>query len=112
MLNNSSILITGGTGSFGNVAIPLFLKLKFKEIRIISRDEMKQWNMSLIYQKHKNIKFFIGDIRDVSSLDRVFKNADYVMKNGILIGCHQGLKNKEINYIHSIIIKFLKSKSV
>tara|TARA_Y100000816_G_scaffold115059_1_gene80563 strand:- start:3069 stop:4271 length:1203 start_codon:yes stop_codon:yes gene_type:complete len=41
-----------------------------------------------------------------------FKNADYVMKNGILIGCHQGLKNKEINYIHSIIIKFLKSKSV
>ncbi len=79
MFKNKIIVITGGTGSFGNVAIPLFLKLKFKEIRIISRDEMKQWNMSLIYQKYKNIKFFIGDIRDVSSLDRVFKNADYVV---------------------------------
>ena len=41
-----------------------------------------------------------------------FKNADYIMKNGILIGCHQGLKNREIKYIHSVIIKFLKSKSV
>lgn len=41
-----------------------------------------------------------------------FKNADYIMKNGILIGCHQGLKNEEINYIHSVILKFLKSKSV
>jgi len=79
MFKNKIIVITGGTGSFGNAAIPHFLKLKFKEIRVVSRDEMKQWNMRLKYQKNKNLKFFIGDIRDVSSLDQVFKNADYIV---------------------------------
>ena len=79
MFKNKIIVITGGTGSFGNVAIPHFIKLKFKEIRVVSRDEMKQWNMRLKYQKNKNLKFFIGDIRDVSSLDQVFKNADYIV---------------------------------
>ena len=80
MFNNRVITITGGTGSFGKKFInSLVGKNKFKELRIFSRDEMKQWYLQEKYSKYKNLKFIIGDVRDKFSLDRVIKGSDYVI---------------------------------
>lgn len=78
MFRNKTIIITGGTGSFGNASLSFLRKLPFKEIRIFSRDEMKQWNMSQKYND-KKIKFIIGDVKDLSSLNHAFEGADYVI---------------------------------
>ena len=64
MFKNSNILITGGTGSFGNKFVEMTLKkFKPKTISVYSRDEMKQWEMALKYEKNKRVKFIIGDVR-------------------------------------------------
>ena len=65
MLKNSSILITGGTGSFGQSFVPLTLK-KYspKRLVIFSRDEMKQWEMAKKFKNDNRVRFFIGDVRD------------------------------------------------
>ncbi|WP_435166629.1 UDP-N-acetylglucosamine 4,6-dehydratase (inverting) [Candidatus Pelagibacter bacterium nBUS_28] len=80
MLKNSSILITGGTGSFGQKFTQLTLK-KFKPKRLIifSRDEMKQWEMAKLFKDDKRIRFFIGDVRDKDRLHRALQNVDYVV---------------------------------
>ena len=80
MLSNSSILITGGTGSFGQSFVPLTLK-KFnpKRLIIFSRDEMKQWEMAKLYKNDKRIRFFIGDVRDKDRLHRALKGVDFVV---------------------------------
>lgn len=80
MFNNSNILITGGTGSFGNMFVKMTLK-KYdpKRIVIYSRDEMKQWEMSLKYEKDKRIKFVIGDVRDKESLVRSLDGINYIV---------------------------------
>ena len=80
MLKNSSILITGGTGSFGHSFVPLTLK-KYnpKRLVIFSRDEMKQWEMAKIFKNDKRVRFFIGDIRDKDRLDRALNGVDYVV---------------------------------
>ena len=80
MFNNSSILITGGTGSFGNSFVPLTLK-KFnpKRLIIFSRDEMKQWEMAKIYKDDNRVRFFIGDIRDKNRLDRALDGVNFVV---------------------------------
>lgn len=80
MLNNSSILVTGGTGSFGNSFVPLTLK-KYnpKRLVIFSRDEMKQWEMAKIFKDDKRVRFFIGDIRDKDRLHRALHAVDYVV---------------------------------
>ena len=72
-----TILITGGTGSFGGYFVEYLLNKDFKEIRIFSRDELKQEQMR---QKlnHTDIKFYIGDIRDRSSVDEAMSEVDYV----------------------------------
>lgn len=79
MLNNKIILITGGTGSFGRAFTSKVLKSfpKVKEIRIFSRDEKKQHDMRKDFS-HDKIKFFIGDVRDVQSLEFSFVNVDFV----------------------------------
>ena len=78
MLKNKTLLITGGTGSFGNAVLAAFLDTEhFNEIRIFSRDEKKQDDMRKQYSNNK-IKFYIGDVRDKSSLNLVMKNVDYV----------------------------------
>ncbi|NDB70268.1 MAG: UDP-N-acetylglucosamine 4,6-dehydratase (inverting) [Methylocystaceae bacterium] len=80
MLNNSSILITGGTGSFGNTFVPLTLaKYNPKRIVIFSRDEMKQWEMAKRYQGDDRVRFFIGDVRDKDRLYRALDGIDYVV---------------------------------
>jgi UDP-N-acetylglucosamine 4,6-dehydratase len=80
MLNNSSILITGGTGSFGHSFVPLTLK-KFnpKRLIIFSRDEMKQWEMAKLYKDDPRIRFFIGDIRDKDRLYRALQGVEFVV---------------------------------
>jgi len=80
MLKNSTILITGGTGSFGNTFIPRTLdKYSPKKIIIYSRDEMKQWEMAKKFAGDDRIRFFIGDIRDRDRLYRALDGVDYVV---------------------------------
>jgi UDP-N-acetylglucosamine 4,6-dehydratase (inverting) len=80
MFNNSTLLITGGTGSFGRVFLNSCLKShKFKKIVIFSRDEMKQWEMAKEYSAHDNVRFFIGDVRDKDRLMRALNGVDYVV---------------------------------
>jgi len=75
---NDILLITGGTGSFGNVTLERFLNTDFfKEIRIFSRDEKKQDDMRQHYQNEK-IKYYIGDVRDKRSIDNAMRGVDYV----------------------------------
>ena len=80
MLSNSSILITGGTGSFGHSFVPLTLKrYNPKRIVIFSRDEMKQWEMAKLYHGDRRVRFFIGDVRDKDRLYRALHGVDYVV---------------------------------
>ena len=80
MLENSSILITGGTGSFGQAFVPMTLK-KFnpKRLVIFSRDEMKQWDMNNSYLNDSRVRFFIGDVRDKERLSRALNGIDFVV---------------------------------
>ena len=65
MFNNSTILITGGTGSFGNAFVPMILQqYNPKKVIVFSRDEMKQWEMAKLFPDEQRIRFFIGDVRD------------------------------------------------
>ena len=80
MLKNSSILITGGTGSFGNTFVPMTLaKYNPKRLVIFSRDEMKQWEMAQKYQNDSRVVFVIGDVRDKDRLSRALDGIDYVV---------------------------------
>lgn len=80
MLNNSSILVTGGTGSFGNTFLPLTLE-KYNPCKIVifSRDEMKQWEMAKLYKNDSRVQFLIGDVRDRDRLYRAMGGIDYVI---------------------------------
>lgn len=79
-LSGSSILITGGTGSFGNSFVPMTLK-KYnpKRLVILSRDEMKQWEMAKLFADDNRVRFFIGDVRDRERLYRALDGIDYVV---------------------------------
>jgi len=80
---NKTLLITGGTGSFGKAFVKFLLsnKIPLKKIIIFSRDELKQHEMSLVYSEEKftNIIYFLGDIRDKSRLLSAFENVDIVI---------------------------------
>ena len=78
-LNNKTILITGGTGSFGNAAVEYLIShCRLKKIIIFSRDENKQYEMQKKF-KNKNLRFFLGDVRDEERLLIAFKNVDFVI---------------------------------
>ena len=80
MFNNKTILITGGTGSFGQRFTKVLLKkFKPKKIIIFSRDELKQFEMQENFKEHKNLRFFIGDVRDMFRLKLAMENVDYVV---------------------------------
>ena len=80
MLKNSSILITGGTGSFGHSFVSHTLKrYNPKRLVIFSRDEMKQWEMAKLFQNDKRVRFFIGDVRDKNRLHRALNDVDFVV---------------------------------
>jgi len=77
MFKDKVLLITGGTGSFGNAVLDKFLETDIKEIRIFSRDEKKQEDMRIKYHNDK-IKFYVGDVRDYRSVNDAMKGVDYV----------------------------------
>lgn len=80
MLSNSTILVTGGTGSFGNTFLPMTLaKYNPKKIIVFSRDEMKQWDMAKKFEGDSRVRFFIGDVRDKDRLNRALDGVDYVV---------------------------------
>ncbi len=80
MLNNKTILVTGGTGSFGHMFVKMTLQnYNPKRLIIYSRDEMKQWEMQKLYTDDKRVRFFIGDVRDKDRLYRALDGIDYVV---------------------------------
>jgi len=77
MFENKTLLITGGTGSFGNAVMKRFMNTDIKEIRIFSRDEKKQDDMRKHYKNYK-LKFYIGDVRDLQSIKNAMHGVDYI----------------------------------
>ena len=77
MFKNKILLITGGTGSFGNAILRRFLSTDILEIRVFSRDELKQDDMRKLY-KYDKLKFYLGDVRDSNSIDDAMRGVDYV----------------------------------
>ena len=77
MFKNKTLLITGGTGSFGNAVLRGFLNTDIKEIRIFSRDEKKQDDMRKVYTDDK-LKFYLGDVRDVNSVNDAVRGVDFI----------------------------------
>jgi UDP-N-acetylglucosamine 4,6-dehydratase len=77
MFKNMILMITGGTGSFGNAVLKRFLSTDVKEIRIFSRDEKKQEELRIEFN-HPKLKFYIGDVRDYDSIHQALKGVDYV----------------------------------
>ena len=80
MEQHSSILVTGGTGSFGNRFVPMVLS-RYDPARLViySRDEMKQWEMAKSYTNDSRVRFFLGDVRDKERLYRAMDGIDYVV---------------------------------
>lgn len=80
MLQGSTILVTGGTGSFGNTFLPMTLRrFNPRKIIVYSRDEMKQWDMAKKFEGDDRVRFFIGDVRDRERLYRALDGVDYVV---------------------------------
>ena len=80
MLQGKSVLITGGTGSFGHAFVPMTLsRFNPRRLIIFSRDEMKQWEMAKLYGQDDRVRFFIGDVRDKERLTRALDGIDYVV---------------------------------
>ncbi|KXH86869.1 nucleoside-diphosphate sugar epimerase/dehydratase [Sporosarcina sp. HYO08] len=77
MFKNKTLLITGGTGSFGNAVMKRFLNTDIKEVRIFSRDEKKQDDMRKLYKNDK-LKFYLGDVRDLASVKNAMHGVDYI----------------------------------
>ena len=77
LFNKKTILVTGGTGSFGNAFVKKIIKSKFKELRIFSRDEKKQFDMRNLYNDER-LNFIIGDVRNFESVCEALDGVDYV----------------------------------
>jgi UDP-N-acetylglucosamine 4,6-dehydratase/5-epimerase len=121
MFTNKTLLITGGTGSFGNAVLNHFLDTKIKEIRIFSRDEKKQDDMRLLYNNEK-IKYYIGDTRDIRSLNAAMQGVDYIFHAAALkqvpsceffpmeavrtnvMGCENVLDSAVANEVKNVIV--------
>ena len=98
MFKDKTLLITGGTGSFGNAVLRRFIGTDIGEIRIFSRDEKKQDDMRTEYKSNK-IKFFVGDVRNYNSIDFAMKDVDYVfhaaaLKQVPIISTHPRTRKK------------------
>lgn len=119
--NGKCLLITGGTGSFGNAVLRRFLDTDIREIRIFSRDEKKQDDMRQFY-KNPKIKYFIGDVRDRLSIDNAMKGVDYVFHAAALkqvpsceffpteavrtnvLGCENVLDSAQFHHVKKVIV--------
>ena len=103
MFEGATLLITGGTGSFGNAVLDRFLETDIKEIRIFSRDELKQDDMRHYYQRNfpevsDKIKFYIGDVRDLQSVKNAMHGVDYIFHAA-------ALKQVPVSYTHLDVYK-------
>ena len=121
LFTEKSLLITGGTGSFGNAVLRRFLQTDIKEIRIFSRDEKKQDDMRQYYNNSK-IKYYIGDVRNYESINSAMKGVDYVFQAAALkqvpsceffpveavrtnvLGCENVLNAALENKVHRVIV--------
>lgn len=83
LFRGKTLLVTGGTGSFGHAVVDRFFRTDIKEIRILSRDEKKQDDMRKHYENEK-LKFYIGDVRDYNAIDYAFRGVDYVFSAAAL----------------------------
>jgi UDP-N-acetylglucosamine 4,6-dehydratase len=83
-LENKVVLVTGGTGSFGNFMTYRLLREKVKEIRVLSRDEKKQYDMRVHYRNDPKLKFCVGDIRDYRRVEEVMQGVDVVFQAAAL----------------------------
>ena len=83
IFSGKTLMITGGTGSFGNAVLKRFLNTDIKEIRVFSRDEKKQDDMRKLYSNSK-IKFYIGDVRDMRSVQDAIHGVDYIFSAAAL----------------------------
>ena len=121
MFKDKTLLITGGTGSFGNAVLKRFLDSDIKEVRIFSRDEKKQDDMRHRLQ-NKKVKFYIGDVRDKRSVDGVMNGVDYIFHAAALkqvpscefFPCNRRCSNFTDNYTCCIICKlysFINTKT-
>jgi UDP-N-acetylglucosamine 4,6-dehydratase (inverting) len=119
MLANSTILVTGGTGSFGNKFVKMTLeKYNPKKIIIYSRDEMKQWDMAQKFNHDPRLRFFIGDVRDKDRLYRALDGVDYVVHAAALkivpaaeynpFECIKTVVNGAMNVVDACIDKGIK----
>ena len=91
MLENSNILVTGGSGSFGHTFIPMTLeRFNPKKVVIFSRDEMKQWEMSKKFGNDPRVRFFIGDVRDKDRLIKAMRNVDFVIQTPTSVASVKG----------------------
>src|SRR3954469_4607152 len=77
--DDTTILLTGGTGSFGKAFLPRVLERQPKAVRIFSRDELKQSELRATYREHDNVRYFIGDIRDLGRLRRAAEGCDLIV---------------------------------
>jgi UDP-N-acetylglucosamine 4,6-dehydratase (inverting) len=119
MLTNSSILITGGTGSFGQKFVRMTLeKYNPRRLIIYSRDEMKQWDMAQKFNHDSRLRFFLGDVRDKERLYRALENVDYVVHAAALkivpaaeynpFECIKTVVNGAMNVVDACIDKKVK----
>jgi len=107
MFENKTILITGGTGSFGNQILDKLLKFNLKEIRIFSRDEKKQFDMKNLYKDDK-IKFILGDVRDFERVLEVTKGVDIIYHAAAL----KQVPNCEFNPMEAIKTNIIGADNV
>ncbi len=121
IFNNKTLLITGGTGSFGNAVLKRFLMTGIREIRIFSRDEKKQDDMRQFYKNDK-IKYYIGDVRNYESIQSATQGVDYIFQAAALkqvpsceffpveavrtnvLGCENVLNAAIENKVHRVIV--------
>src|SRR5262245_53265326 len=83
-LKSKAVLVTGGTGSFGNFIVHRLLSLGAKEVRVLSRDEKKQYDMRVLYRGRPDLTFVIGDIRNRDSAEEAMQGIDIVFQAAAL----------------------------
>ncbi len=108
MFRNKTVLVTGGTGSFGHFIVNKLLEFNPKEVRIFSRDEDKQDKMRYDYPERDNLRFVIGDVRDRPSVERVMRNVDVVFHAAAL----KQVPSCEFNTLEAIKTNILGAQNI
>jgi FlaA1/EpsC-like NDP-sugar epimerase len=103
-----TVLVTGGTGSFGNFVVRRLLQLGAREVRVLSRDEKKQYDMRVFYQQRPDLSFIIGDVRSRAQLDEAMSGAQIIFHAAALKS--PGMQaNAEINLGTRTVLQYLLS---